>query len=118
MERMISYCGLDCAACPVYRATQKDDDAKRAKVAGAWSRLFGYEFKIADINCDGCAKTDGRLFGHCTRCAVRQCGMEKRLENCAHCGDYACEKLTGLLATIPNPAAKENLEEIRRTLGM
>lgn len=117
MERMISYCGLDCAACPVYRATQKDDNEKRAKVAAAWSKLFNYEFKIADINCDGCVKKDGRLFGHCTHCAVRQCGMEKRLENCAHCDEYQCEKLKGVLAMIPNPAAKENLEEIRRSLG-
>ncbi|HPA71785.1 MAG TPA: DUF3795 domain-containing protein [Spirochaetota bacterium] len=117
MERMISYCGLDCTACPVFKATQRNDDAKRARVAEAWSKMFNHEFTVADINCDGCAKTDGKLFGHCANCAVRQCGMEKGLANCAHCADYACEKLTGLLAFIPNPAAKENLEEIRQGLG-
>ncbi len=40
MKDMISYCGIDCSACPTYRATQADDDAKRAKVADFWSKMF------------------------------------------------------------------------------
>lgn len=117
MEKMISYCGLDCAACPVYRATQNNDDAERAKVAAMWSKLFKFEFKPEHINCDGCLNTGGRLFGHCSNCQVRLCGMDRKVENCAHCDDYLCGKLQGMLAMIPNPAARQNLEEIRKSLG-
>jgi hypothetical protein len=117
MEKMIAYCGLDCAACPVYRATQSDDNAERAKVAEMWGKLFKFDFKPEHINCDGCSTEKGRLFGHCTRCEVRLCAREKKMENCAHCGDYMCGKLTGMLAMIPNPAARKNLDEIRRSLG-
>ncbi len=117
MDGMTAYCGLDCAACPVYRATRSDDDAERARVAKMWTKLFKFEFKPEHINCDGCRAESGRLFGHCTTCAVRLCGMDKKLENCAHCGEYSCAKLDGLLAMIPNPAARENLTVIRRELG-
>ena len=82
-----------------------------------WTKLFKFEFKPEHINCDGCATEQGRLFGHCTKCAVRLCGMDKKLENCAHCGEYLCDKLNGMLAMISNPAARENLAEIRRSLG-
>ena len=76
MEGMMAYCGLT-AACPAYLATRSDDDAERAKVAKMWTKLFKFEFKPEHINCDGCRAEGGRLFGHCTTCAVRLCGMDK-----------------------------------------
>lgn len=33
MREMISYCGIDCSACPAFRATRADDDTTRTKVA-------------------------------------------------------------------------------------
>ena len=33
---MIGYCGLDCAQCEAFIATQNNDDALRAKVAAEW----------------------------------------------------------------------------------
>ncbi|TAL39827.1 MAG: DUF3795 domain-containing protein [Spirochaetes bacterium] len=111
---MIAMCGLDCAACPVYRATQKNDDEKRAKVAELWSKMFGRPFTIDEINCDGCLSGSDTLFGHCKSCVVRLCGMEKGHDTCAACADYSCAKLDGLLSFIPNPAARQNLEARRK----
>lgn len=112
MQEMIAYCGLDCAQCPAYLATQKNDDAARAQVAALWSKLFRMEIKAEQINCDGCHSVSGRLIGHCSTCPVRKCGQEKGLENCGHCPEYSCAQLDGLLKFIPNPTARENLERI------
>ena len=113
MKDMLSYCGIDCNECAAYRATQADDDAKRAKVAALWSRMFGTQITVADINCDGCRQDDGRLFGHCRTCAVRLCAREKGLDSCGRCSDYSCRNLDGLLAILPMEEPRKNLEAIR-----
>jgi len=110
---MISYCGLICTECPAYLATVNDDDTERQRVAEMWSKQFGGDFRASDINCDGCL-TGGTLFSHCKVCEIRKCGMERDVENCAHCGNYACEKLSGFLSNIP--MAKETLEKVREGL--
>lgn len=116
MKEMISYCGLNCFDCPAYKATQADDDGERKKVVKLFSKLFNLEFKVSDINCDGCLAHDGKLFGHCTNCAVRSCGMEKGVENCGHCSDYSCDKLDAQLDNIPMAEPRNRLEAIRKSL--
>ena len=113
MKNRISYCGIDCSACPTYRATQADDDAKRAKVAAFWSKMFGTQMGVSDINCDGCSGSGKRLFSHCRSCAVRLCAQGKGLDSCALCSDYSCEKLNGLLAMLPMEEPRKNLEAMR-----
>lgn len=115
MEDMIAYCGIDCSACPAYRATRADDDAKRTKVADFWSKMFGTKIEPSDINCDGCRQSEGRLFGHCKSCTVRLCAMEKGISSCGLCSDYSCETLDNLLAVIPREEPRKNLEAIKKT---
>lgn len=116
MEQMIAYCGIDCYACPAYKATQNNNDDERAKVAAFWSKLFHSEIKAKDINCDGCLSKGGKLFGHCLQCEIRSCGEKRSVKNCAYCNDYACEKLTNLWKILPIPSSKENLDKIRKNL--
>ncbi len=111
MDKMVAYCGLVCTECPVFLATQKNDDEEKRTVAARWSKYFGWDLKPSDINCDGCLLDDGRLFGYCQKCEARACGHEKRIENCAHCDDYACSKLDGPFKL--DPRIKENLDKIR-----
>jgi hypothetical protein len=111
---MISYCGLICTECPAYLATVNDDDAERQRVAEMWSKEFGGDFKASDINCEGCL-SQGTLFSHCNECGIRKCGMDRGVENCAHCDDYACDKLSGFLENVP--MAKKTLEKERERLG-
>ncbi len=114
MSKMIAFCGLDCGACPGYIATKNDDNEARAKIAEQWSNEFKSEFKIEDINCDGCTDMAGRHIGYCAQCAIRKCASAKGVENCAYCPDYACETAEGFFKMAPQ--AKANLEEIRKTL--
>ena len=44
----ISYCGLDCAACPAYIATQAGDQEGLKKTAETWSRELGLDIKPED----------------------------------------------------------------------
>ena len=95
---------------PLYVA----DDAKRAEVAKTWSDQFGHEFKPQDINCDGCTSGSERLFSHCSACEIRACAQGKGLANCAHCDDYACDKLEAFFKMVPD--ARKNLDAIRSGL--
>ncbi len=112
---MIAYCGLKCSECSAYLATQNDSDEEREKVAKMWGKLFKTEFKKEDVSCDGCHE-NSQLSVHCKVCPVRLCGKEKEVETCAHCDDYMCETLDGLLNMIGVTPARQNLEKIRETL--
>lgn len=91
-------CGLDCAGCEAFLATQANDEATRQKVADAWNvryRQKGYnrpELKVGDINCRGCL-SDGPIYLYCSQCKIRQCCIEKGLKSCQECKEYRCSAL-------------------------
>lgn len=114
MANIISICGLNCSQCPAYLAYKNDDDELRAKTASQWSKEFDFAFTPEHINCVGCLETEGPHIGHCSECEIRACGMERGLENCAHCREYPCEKLAKFLDMVPS--AKETLDKIRASL--
>jgi len=114
MEKMIAFCGIDCAECPTFLATWEDNDEKRKKVAEQWSKEYKAQFKPEDINCDGCLQDKGRLFSHCTVCEIRICGREKKLANCAYCTEYPCQKLNNFFTMVPQ--GKVTLDEIKKGL--
>ena len=114
MESIIAYCGLVCNECPAYLATQADDDAMRDKVAAEWSEAFGGSLTKEAINCDGCLGTGGRKVGYCDECPIRVCAVERSVENCAHCSDYACEELKRFFTG--GSTAKAVLDGIRDSL--
>ena len=113
MEKMIAFCGLVCSDCPAFIATQKNDDSERQKVAELWSSEE-FHIKPEDINCDGCLAVEGKLISFCKDCNIRQCGLEKKVKNCAYCTDYPCEKLTKCHER--SPEARATLDEIRKNL--
>jgi hypothetical protein len=109
-QQMIAYCGLTCSECGAFLATQNNDKRKREEVASLWSRLYKVDIQPAEINCLGCL-SDETLFAHCRICAIRKCGQEKRVTNCAYCPDYGCDKLDSIHRVAPD--ARKKLEEIR-----
>lgn len=115
MDEMISYCGLTCTQCPAYIATRDDNDELRKKTADGWSKEFKAEIKPEDINCDGCLVAEGRHIAYCGMCEIRKCGMERAVENCAHCADYACQKLSDFFEKAP--AARTKLDGVRKDLA-
>jgi len=110
MKEMIAYCGIDCAECPIYIATQNNDDKSRKETAEK------YELKLEDCYCDGCGTGGKRLATFCNKCEVRLCASKKELENCAHCDDYPCQTLIKLHEMYNADKARETLKEIRKEL--
>jgi hypothetical protein len=115
MAQIIAVCGLDCAACLAYQATQAGDEAAKERVAAQWRTDYkAPNIDAAYVTCDGCLTSTGRLGGHCLECEPRLCAVERGYPNCAHCPEYGCEKIAKLLAFIPE--AKARLDGIRAEL--
>ena len=94
MDRIIAYCGLVCTDCPAYVATQAGDEAALERVAAQWREEFDApNITVQSIRCDGCLTDDGHKCSHCLECEMRACGISRGVTNCAHCADYACDKL-------------------------
>ncbi|MBN1642625.1 MAG: DUF3795 domain-containing protein [Anaerolineae bacterium] len=110
VRSLIAYCGLDCAACPAYLATQSGDLDRMAAVAAEWNSE-AYEVTVADVPCDGCAQGEGRVFKWCVDCPIRACCIARGYANCAYCDDLPCEHL----AQAP-PGTTERLIEMQRAL--
>ncbi len=115
MSDPIAYCGLICQTCPIYLATReknKEEQMKmRAMIARQCNEHYGVSYKPEDISdCDGCG-AGGRLFPPSQSCVIRICAKQKGVENCAGCGEYACEKLEAFFAK--DPSARKRLDEIR-----
>jgi hypothetical protein len=107
------YCGIDCDACPALLATRKDDKAALAAVAAEWSKLYGADIPPESIPCAGCFARPPQATGcHAHECAIRTCAMGRGVDTCAECADYACDRLAGFLAAVPE--AKANLEARRK----
>ncbi len=111
---MIAFCGLVCSECPAFIATKEDDDNKRKETAEEWSKQFNTSIKPEDINCEGCVSNSEVLFSHPRLCEIRKCGQEKGITNCAHCDEYACDRLNDFFKGVPG--AKVTLDSIRKTL--
>ncbi len=111
MDTMIAYCGLDCSQCPAFIARQDGNDDLRRTTALEWSEQFHIDITPAAIDCSGC-RAPGVHNPFCGTCAIRACGMERGVANCAHCPDYGCEKLLKIFAA--DGHCKNRLDEIRR----
>lgn len=112
-KKLIGVCGIVCSECGAYVATNNDDEALRRKTAAEWSRIYGVDIKPESVHCVGCTTPKGGHFHHCSECEIRACGLKKKVENCGHCLDYACEKISGFFKMVP--AAKAILESERQT---
>ena len=112
--KMIAVCGITCTECPAYVATQGGDEEALARVTAEWSEAYGGDLSADDCRCNGCLATEGPWMSHCSECKMRACGTENMVENCAHCAEYACEKLTEFFGFAPE--AKATLDTIRSEL--
>lgn len=91
MKEVIAYCGIKCNECPVYIATNNNDTVKKEKIAKSWS-TEDYPLEPMDVECHGC--TSGKvIISFCDGCDIRECGVDKKTENCGVCKEYPCDKL-------------------------
>ena len=116
METMIAYCGLRCDTCPIHLATLEQDNSRkktmRESIVEQCNKQYGMNLQFKDItDCDGCQANTGRLFSGCLNCEIRKCAVERSIESCASCYDYACELLKKHFSL--DPDARERLNKIR-----
>ena len=113
MKKIAAVCGIICTECPAFIATQQDDDSKRRQVAEEWSKAYNNEIKPEQINCNGCLPGLG-IHQQLHVCEIRKCGIDRKVQNCAHCIDYKCGRLSRFLENVPD--AERALEEIHKQL--
>jgi hypothetical protein len=115
MEKLIAFCGLDCAECEAYIATQANDEAAKQALLEKWRAEYDSpDMPAAAVTCDGCT-SEGRHGGYCSFCEVRACGEARGVVNCAYCDEYeTCETLQGFIGDIPE--AQANLAAIRAAM--
>ena len=107
MEKLIAYCGLDCAQCGAYLALKNNDQALREKTAAEWTKIHHVNFTPDMINCVSC-KGDGVKIGHCSKCRIRTCASKKGIVHCGVCVNFkTCKTINGHIAHVPHVA--ENL---------
>jgi len=108
MEKLIAYCGLDCAECGAYLAHKNNDQALREKTALEWKTMHGFEGSADTVNCTGCKENAGQ-FSNCSVCPIRKCASGKAVENCGACGEFeTCKMINDFLKEAS--FARANLE--------
>ena len=109
MEKLIAYCGIDCAGCDAYLATQNNDQALREKTAAEWTKMHNFNFTPEMINCTSC-KGSGVKVGYCAQCEIRKCAVAMNVVNCGACGEFkTCKTINDFIAQVPSAA--ENLAQ-------
>ena len=105
MDKLIAYCGLNCAECGAYVAMRNNDQALREKTAVEWTEKFNHNFTPDMINCVSC-KGDGVKLCYCSVCEIRKCASEKGVVNCGACVDFkTCKTINDFIAQVPHVAA-------------
>lgn len=121
MREIIGCCGIVCSNCDIYKATKNDNNDLRdiifkREIEGGhgdrFQKLFGREYALEDIHCNGCPIENKCSFWYIKNCQMRACALEKNLENCAYCTEYPCEKLQAFFDK-SHVNAKKTLDEIR-----
>jgi len=113
---MVAYCGLDCQSCPIHTTTLESDEDKRQEMRISIARLCSEQYGINLLpeevtDCDGCRSDSGCLFSGCLRCEIRSCAINRKLESCAFCDEYICNRLQSHFKT--DPSAEIRLQSIR-----
>jgi hypothetical protein len=90
MNPIIARCGNRCDTCPAYAGNIKNEDDQK-RVSKKFEQYFGFPIPPESVMCSGCLDATGPQVN--ADCAIRTCAVERTLDTCAHCDDFACEKL-------------------------
>lgn len=110
MNEIYAPCGINCAVCDCYIATQADDKEARLKMALSFKENYSKEIDPETIVCDGCPG-DGRHIGFCAECSIRACAFGKGYATCAQCPELPCDK--GSFIWTSNSKSLENLNRLK-----
>ena len=82
---LIAPCGVYCGVCPYLIAYKNNDEELKKKLA----KNIG--IKPEKVACEGC-RSDYPFF-FCRQCAIKACVIDRKIESCAVCEDFPCEKV-------------------------
>ncbi len=111
MQNLLAPCGIDCAVCEAYKATQTNDQELFHKLADNYKKRFDKVVSYDQLECDGCP-SDGRHIGFCAKCEIRACAFGKGYATCAECADFPCTK--GSFIWTENSKSKAALETLKK----
>lgn len=111
MNKLISYCGLNCASCDARIATVQNDDELRKATVEKWKVMHGAVDLIPEmINCTGCREA-GVKFSHCIVCEIRNCARSRGYNTCGDCKEMeTCALISGIHKFVPE--AIQNLKNL------
>jgi hypothetical protein len=89
---MLGYCGINCANCTAYQGTVNSDRKLLEKAAGSF---WNGAYQPRDWVCLGCLPPEQSFLAKfCAGCKIRNCAIEKGVQNCAACAEFdECSKL-------------------------
>lgn len=90
MEPIISKCGYRCDLCPAHESNLKTEADKKI-MCDAWNKYLGGSIEPEAISACGGCQAEGNQGDE--SCPVRPCAIGKGVETCAHCEEFACEKV-------------------------
>ncbi len=94
MEKNIAYCGYDCEKCPVHKAT-KNKDLDFLKQIVITPGITYLEQTLENLGCLGCLDKNTVNF-MCSSCLIRNCNINKSINNCGYCEEFPCDKLNNI----------------------
>lgn len=85
MADLAAPCGLNCKACPLYKA-EYDADFRKTLAA---------KMKVQEdkARCPGCRPAGGQVTPMEEKCRTFACAASKQIDFCYQCGDFPCQKL-------------------------
>lgn len=86
---ILGRCGYRCDLCPAYQPNIKSM-ADKQKVRDGWAEYLDFHISAEEVGCVGCWNEGRHAYGSCP---VRPCVIQRGIENCALCADFACDKL-------------------------
>lgn len=91
MNKLIAYCGINCATCPLYIATKSDNCLMKQELATKWGQLYNRSFDIKDMECYGCKSK--KRFVLSKGCDISICNISKGITTCTECSSHPCERI-------------------------
>jgi hypothetical protein len=85
----MGYCGDICEICPRYMATQSGDEKQLREAAVLW-KIVGWRDEkesFEELTCNGCESLE------ICELDIRDCVLNKSIENCGQCTEYPCARL-------------------------
>ncbi len=89
----LGVCGDRCDVCPRYVATRDHDALLFEKIRRVYIKvgLRGEDTPLESLTCRGCSPEN-----KCAYSSVRDCALDRKIENCGLCSDYPCEKMNAV----------------------